>query len=377
MIPLNKCNYSDKSIKNIIKTFENNHQTGDGPFTQKCMDFFFTKYNLKNTFFTTSGTHALEMMAMILKIKSGDEIIMPTYTFVSSANAFAKFGGKPIFIDSLHSNPNMDDNLIESKISSKTRAILIVHYGGWTCNIEKVVLLCKKYNLLLLEDAAQSINHYYNGQILGSFGDLSAMSFHGTKIAGCGEGGMLIVNNDLYRHDAEIIREKGTNLKDYYAGKVPYYEWITTGSSYLLSDINAAYLLPQLENIDLLIDNRKSLWMAYYQNIKDSADYKKCPLQDSSSNFYIFYLKFKDRNIMNYYRNILKENGISSAPHFTCLHKSPYYTKNYPDNFETFENAEKFELILRLPLYNSMEMDKVFQISNVINNICYCEEIHK
>jgi dTDP-4-amino-4,6-dideoxygalactose transaminase len=370
MISLNKCNYTDASIANIKETFKNNHQTGDGPFTRKCMDFLREKYQFQHTLLTPSGTAALEMMAMVLRLEPGDEIIMPTFTFVSSANAFAKFGGKPIFIDSLKDNPNMDADLIEAKITNRTRAILTVHYGGWTCDMEKVAALCKKYNLVFLEDAAQSIHHYYADTPLGLYGDLSAVSFHGTKIAGCGEGGMLIVNNEAYVKDAEIIREKGTNLADYYKGLTTYYEWQVKGSSYLLSDINAAYLLPQLENIEEMITARKALWLMYYHGLKDTAHVTKCPLQADRSNFYIFYIKFNDGKTMNYYRQCLKDKGISSAPHFKCLHSSPYYRTNYPElTAERYENAESFECILRLPLYHLLEPEKVAQIVEVINSV--------
>ena len=356
-------------MANIEQTFQNNHQTGDGPFTRKCMEFFKAKYNMPRTLFTPSGTASLEMMAMILDLQPGDEVIMPAYTFVSSANAFAKFNCKPVFVDSLPDNPNMDADLIEAKITGRTRAILMVHYGGWVSDMAKCQALCEKYNLVLLEDAAQSVHHFYKGQPLGTFGDISAVSFHGTKIVGCGEGGMLIVNNEKYHARAEIIREKGTNLMDYYKGLTTYYEWMDKGSSYLLSDINAAYLLPQLEEIDQLAAQRKKLWRMYFEGLVSNENFIKCPQQDEGSNFYIFYIRFKTAAMMNHYRAELKAKGISSCPHFKPLHTSPYYVENYPDMRAAYPNAESFELILRIPLFNALEPEKVTYIVETINAI--------
>lgn len=370
-IVFNKPYFNKECTKNIKESVSMGTLSGDGYFSNKCYEFFRQNYGFENSLLVPSCTHALEMMAMLIDIEEGDEVIVPSYTFVSTANAFVKFGAKIVCVDSECSNPNINPFDIEKNINKKTKAVCIVHYAGWSCDMEKIQDICNKHNIILLEDAAQAIHSFYKGKPLGSFGAMSAFSFHETKNINCGEGGLLVVNDNKYLERSHIIREKGTNRTDFFKKKVSKYEWIDKGSSYLLSDINAAYLYPQLENIDLIINKRKCIWEKYYTNMKLLEKYnyfKTCDkLVDCSGNYHIFYLLFENSIKLNEIKDLLKNNNITSSTHYIPLHKCRYYLENF--EVKTLPNSEKFgECILRLPIYYDLNFNEVEFICRIIKN---------
>ena len=300
--------------------------TNNVSYINKCEVLLNTKYNFPHSILTTSCTHALEMMAMLLDISEGDEILVPSYTFVSTANAFVKFGATIKCIDSNKNNPNIDSNQIEKAITKKTKALVVVHYGGWACDMDKIVEICKKKNIYLLEDAAQAIHSYYKNKPLGSFGILSAFSFHETKNINCGEGGLLVINDKKLMGKAHIICDKGTNRYEFSKGKIDKYEWVGKGSSYPLSNINAAYLFPQLVNIDSIIQHRKQLWECYKKKLiflEEKEIGKLCEKQnDCKGNYHIFYIIFEDDSILKKVKSYLNINKIMSYTHYHPLHES-------------------------------------------------------
>ncbi len=369
-ILFNKPYFNDKCLEHIKQTFENNTQSGDGVFSKKIYDFLKNKYNFNNALLTTSCTHSLEMMAMLLNIKDGDEIIIPSYTFVSTANAFVKFGANIIFVDSCDDNPNIDPDKIIDKITEKTKALCIVHYAGWGCDMDKIVDICEKYNIVLLEDAAQAIHSYYKNKPLGSFGAMSAFSFHETKNINCGEGGLLVINDDKFIDRAEVIREKGTNRNKFFKGEVTKYQWIDKGSSYLLSDINAAYLYCQFEEIDCIMEKRKNVWEKYYEELNkiQNKDFITCKkINNCTGNYHIFYLLFENKDNLFNLKKYLTTNNIMTTTHYIPLHQSEYYLKS--NNPQTLLNAERFgNTLLRLPIFYSITDDDVqFIITKIIN----------
>jgi dTDP-4-amino-4,6-dideoxygalactose transaminase len=367
-IPYNKPYFNQKCLDYIKDTFHKGTQSGDGFYSKEIYKLLKDKYNFNNVLLTPSCTHSLEMMAMLLDVKKNDEIIIPSYTFVSTANAFVKFGARVIFVDSMLDNPNIDPNKIEEKITKNTKAICIVHYAGWACDMDKIIYICKKYNIILLEDAAQAIHSFYKNKPIGSFGAISAFSFHETKNINCGEGGMLIINDEKYLDRAEIIREKGTNRTKFSKGEINKYQWIDKGSSYLLSDINAAYLYPQFEDIDNIIFKRKIIWEKYYEELnkivnKNFITAEK--LNDCDGNYHIFYLLFKNNEELQKLKKYLNSNKILSVTHYVPLHRSEYYLKI--EKLEELKNADYFgNCLLRLPIFNSLsETDLDFIINKI------------
>lgn len=365
----NKPFFNEKCINNIRKTYEFGIQSGDGYFSKKCQEFFKNKYNFKYNLLVPSCTHALEMMAILLNINDNDEIIIPSYTFVSTANAFVKFGAKIVCVDSLNDNPNIDPNEIEKNINEKTKAVCIVHYGGWSCNMDEIVKICKRNNIILLEDAAQAINCFYKNQPLGTFGDMSAISFHETKNINCGEGGLLVLNNKEYIKRAEIIREKGTNRSSFFKGEIKKYEWIDKGSSYLLSDINCAYLYPQLEDIDDIINLRKKKWELYYSELKKLEKYNifkvNKKIKDCKGNYHIFYLLFNKNSDLKKIKKILINNNFKTTTHYVPLHESEYYIKNFGKKI--LKNCSNFgKNLLRFPLYHDFSFENIKKIIELI-----------
>ena len=272
MIPFNKPYLTGKETHYIYDAVNSGKLSGNGKYTQKCQLFFEEQYSFKKVLLTTSCTDALEMCAMLANIKEGDEVIVPSFTFVSTAIAFIRQGATIVFADSYSDNPNMDASTIESLITNKTKAIVPVHYAGVACDMDKIMELATKYNLLVIEDAAQAVDSYYTGKdglkrALGSIGHLAAFSFHETKNIISGEGGMLVINDDRFINRAEIIWEKGTNRAEFFRGEVNKYGWVDTGSSFLPSEIVAAFLWAQIENLDAIQKKRKSLWNFYYQKL--------------------------------------------------------------------------------------------------------------
>lgn len=343
----------------INEVIQSGLTSGNHQFSKRCSHFFRQKYDFEQNLLTTSCTDALEMTALLLDIKQGDEIIIPSYTFSSTANAFILKGAHIIFADSCANNPNINASSIEALISSKTKAIVVVHYAGIACDMDKIRKIANQYNIYVIEDAAQAIDSYYKNLPLGSLGDLSAFSFHQTKNIVCGEGGMLVVNNPKFAERAEIIWEKGTNRASFIRGEIKKYEWIDVGASYLLSDVLAAYLFAQLEQLDEIQRKRKKIWDYYFTNLKELEEFNvqlpNVPLY-TNSNGALFYLISNSADQRNALIKHLKDYKINAVFHYQSLHKSPYY-KNKHDGRQLL-NADKFtDCLLRLPLYYDLSKD--------------------
>lgn len=374
MIPFNKPYLTGKENDYIIEAVNSGKISGNGLFTKKCQDFFESKYRFKKVLLTTSCTDALEMAAMLANIKEGDEVIVPSYTFVSTAIAFVRQGAKIVFADSYGDNPNIDADKIEALITDKTKAIVPVHYAGVACDMDKIMDLAAKYNLLVIEDAAQAIDSYYTGKdgvkkALGSIGHLAAFSFHETKNIIAGEGGMLTINDDRFVHRAEIIWEKGTNRAEFFRGEVNKYGWVDTGSSFLPSEIIAAFLWAQIENIDDIQSKRKLLWNTYFDALKSQINFKT-PLLPSyaTNNAHMFYIIAKDINHRSQLINMLKENGFHSVFHYISLHSSDYYVSKHDKR--VLENSDKFtDCLLRLPLYYELSTQEILKLTSLINRL--------
>ena len=356
----------NKYINEVIKS---RHLSGDGVFTKKCNSFFENKWKFGKCLLTTSCTDALEMAALLLKIEPGDEVIMPSYTFVSTSNAFALRGAKIVFADSNKDNPNIDTNSIEALITLKTKAIVVVHYAGIACDMDTIMEIANKHKLFVVEDAAQAIDSYYKGKPLGSIGHLAAFSFHETKNIQCGEGGMLVINDTSFSKRAEIIREKGTNRSAFFRGEVDKYGWVDIGSSFLPSEILAAFLYAQLENIESTQKRRKEIWQQYYDALK-SLEKKGIQLpyipDYATNNGHMFYLvcnSLKERTDLT---EVLKENKIQGVFHYQSLHKSSFITaQNYP--VSKLPNCEKYtDCLLRLPLYYELSNEDINIISRQV-----------
>ena len=293
-VPFNKPCFIGKELDYISQAVKSGKISGDGMFTKKCHDFFETIYGFKKALLTTSCTDALEMAAILLDIKEGDEVIVPSFTFVSTANAFVLRGAKIVFVDSCSNHPNMDVTKIESLITKKTKVIVAVHYAGMACDMDVIMELAKKHNLFVVEDAAQSIHSFYKGKPLGSIGHLATFSFHETKNVSSGEGGMLVINDERFVKRAEVIREKGTNRSQFFRGEINKYDWVDIGSSFLPSDIIAAFLYAQLENIDKIQEKRSKIWIKYKEAFNSIATSGKVTLPEipvnATNNAHIFYL---------------------------------------------------------------------------------------
>ena len=355
MILFSKPSIYGNEEKYVSQVLRSGGLAGDGVFTEKCHRWFEKNTGTKKALLTTSCTHALEMAAILLDIQPGDEVIMPSFTFVSTANAFVLRGAKIIFVDIRPDTMNIDETKIEAAITKKTKVIVPVHYAGVACEMDTIMAIAKKHNLYVVEDAAQAIGSRYNGKTLGTIGDLGTYSFHETKNLTCGEGGVLLVNNEQFAKRAEIIREKGTNRSQFFRGEVNKYEWKDIGSSYLLSELNAAVLLAQLENMDAILRSRMDVWEQYYEGLQGRKGVEVPFVPEKClHNAHIFYLKCRDlkerENLLSY----LKKSGIPATFHYVPLHSSPA-----GEQFGSFQGEEKYttkesERLLRLPLYGSL-----------------------
>lgn len=374
MIPFNKPFFTGSETKYIEEAVRTGKISGNGYFTKKCQDFFETKYNFKKTLLTTSCTDALEMCAILANIGVDDEVIVPSYTFVSTALAFVRQGAKIVFADSQNNNPNIDALKIEELITSKTKAIVVVHYAGVACDMDKIMSLSIKYNLYVIEDAAQAIDSFYINQVgerkaLGSIGHLAAFSFHETKNIISGEGGMLVVNdNDLITR-AEIIWEKGTNRASFFRGEVNKYGWVDTGSSFLPSEIVSAFLWAQLENIEKIQAKRILIWEKYFNllsNKKHSLNFKLPEVSNfATNNGHMFYLVFDNIDNRTKVINKLKEYNILSVFHYLSLHSSEFY-KDKHDGRNLVNSDRYTDCLLRLPMYYELEIEQVELITDLI-----------
>lgn len=374
MIPFNKPFLTGKETEYIKDAVVSGKISGDGLFTKKCHTYFEEKYRFKKCLLTTSCTDALEMAAILINIQPGDEVIMPSYTFVSTANAFVLRGAIIVFTDSNVEHPGMNEDQIESLITEKTKAIVPVHYAGVACNMDKIMAIAEKYDLFVIEDAAQAIDAYYTGKEgikkpLGGIGHLSAFSFHETKNIMSGEGGMLVINDDQFVKRAEIIREKGTNRSSFFRGEIDKYGWVDMGSSFLPSDIIAAFLYAQLEQLFDIQQKRLFNWNNYYNLLNSLAEkeYFKLPHlpNGSTNNAHMFYIVC--RNITDRTRLIahLKESGINAVFHYISLHKSSFYESKH-DGRE-LAHADYFsDTLLRLPMYYELSVIDIKQITTSI-----------
>lgn len=366
-IPFNKPYLTGKETQYIEEAVKSGKISGNGIFTQKCQQFFESNYGFKKTLLTTSCTDALEMAAILINIKEGDEVIMPSYTFVSTANAFVLRGAKIVFADSMPNHPNMDATKIEPLITSKTKAIVPVHYAGVACDMDTIMDLAKKYNLFVVEDAAQAIDSYFIGKdglkkALGSIGHLAAFSFHETKNIISGEGGMLAINDEQFINRAEIIWEKGTNRSSFFRGEVDKYGWVDIGSSFLPSEIVAAFLWAQLENLEKIQNTRKAHWESYNSILSGWAKQHEISLPElphyATNNAHMFYLVCKNLEQRTALINHLKENDIWAVFHYISLHKSPFYEEKH-DGRVLPETDNFTDCLLRLPLFFELDSKEV------------------
>ena len=354
LIPFNKPFLTGKEVYYIRKAVLSGKISGNGFFSQKCHRFFESRYGIKKALLTTSCTDALEMCAILADIKNGDEVIIPSFTFVSTALAFVRQGAKIVFADSREDHPGINEDTLERLINNKTRAIVPVHYAGVACNMDKIMELAEKYNLLVIEDAAQSVESFYNGRPLGSIGHLAAFSFHETKNINSGEGGLLAINDSRFLKRAEIIWEKGTNRSEYFRGEVNKYGWVDIGSSFLPSEIIAAYLWAQLENLEQIQKKRSKMWNKYYKGLKNWALKNKVRLpyipEYASNNSHMFYLVCHNPEQRQALLLHLRNNGILAVFHYLSLHKSPFYASLY--NGDELPNSDRYtDCLLRLPLF--------------------------
>ena len=362
-IPFNKPYLTGKETFYIQQAVASGKISGDGIFTKKCHQFFEEKYAFKKALLTTSCTDALEMAALLIDIKEGDEIILPSFTFVSTANAFVLRGAKLVFADSRQDHPGLDEYALEQLITPKTKAIVVVHYAGVACDMDAIMALATKHNIFVIEDAAQAIDSFYKGRPLGSIGHLAAFSFHETKNIISGEGGMLVINDSRFAERAEIIREKGTNRSKFFRGEVDKYNWVDIGSSFLPSDIIAAFLYAQLENIELIQNKRKLLWKTYFDELSAISDQIQLPsIPDfATNNAHMFYIVCKDENQRNALILHLKNADVHSVFHYLSLHKSPFYADKHGDRVLPLSDFYTNGLI-RLPLFFELETSQVESI---------------
>lgn len=369
MIPFNKPYLTGKETQYIIEAVNSGKISGNGIFTHKCQSYFESHFGFKKALLTTSCTDALEMCAILANIETEDEVIVPSYTFVSTALAFVRQGAKIVFADSNAENPNIDVPSIESLITNKTKAIVVVHYAGIACDMDKIMSLANKYDLLVIEDAAQAIDSYYKGNPLGSIGHLAAFSFHETKNIISGEGGMLTINDDRFIDRAEIIWEKGTNRSAFFRGEIDKYNWVDTGSSFLPSEVTAAFLYAQLENLERIQDRRKEIWNTYNDELKRLIKYGiKLPIipKNSTNNGHMFYLICNSTEERASLIAFLKENGIHAVFHYLSLNESPYYKNKYK-GAQLINSNIYTERLIRLPLFFELTYsDQEYIINKII-----------
>ncbi len=370
MINFNEPPYVGKEVSYIKDAISNNKISGDGKYTKLCNEWLEYKTGTKKALLTTSCTHATEMAAMLADIKPGDEVIMPSFTFVSTADAFVLRGATVVFVDIRPDTMNIDENLIEAAITDKTKAIVPVHYAGVSCEMDTIMDIAKKHNLIVIEDAAQSIMSTYKGKPLGTIGDYGCFSFHETKNYSMGEGGALLINDDSKIELAEIIREKGTNRSKFFRGEINKYTWIEVGSSYLPSDMNAAYLWAQLEMADIINNQRLKLWNFYFDKLEKVAESGHIELpyipKECEHNAHMFYIKTKDLEERTALINYLKKNDVWAVFHYIPLHSAPAGVKYGRFNGEDIYTTKESERLVRLPMFYSLKENQVKKICDLI-----------
>lgn len=379
MIPFSKATYVGNELKYVEEAVVSRNISGDGAFTKKCNRWFEERFDVNKVLFTTSCTHALEMAAYLCKIKPGDEVIMPSFTFASTADAFALRGAKIVFVDIRPDTMNIDETKIEQAITDKTKVIVPVHYAGVACEMDTIMDIARRHHLLVVEDAAQGITSTYKGKYLGTIGDFGCFSFHETKNFCMGEGGALAFQNADYIEKAEILREKGTNRSKFWRGEIDKYTWVDLGSSYLPSELNMAYLWGQFEMADEIQNQRMERWYQYYDGLKDLMmrgfiELPQIP-KGCVHNAHVFYIKLQDELVRSQLIKWLKDNGINATFHYIPLHTVPA-GKKYGrfvgrDQYTTVES----ERLLRLPLYYGLKKDEVEVILGCIRD--YFERLNR
>ena len=379
-ISFNRPPFVGKETEYIKEAVEKNGMIcGDGPFTKKCSQWMKERFQTKNVLLTTSCTHALEMAAFLADIQPGDEVIMPSYTFVSTADAFVLRGATCVFVDIRPDTMNIDETKIEEAITEKTKAIVPVHYAGVSCAMDEIMAIAKKYNLKVVEDAAQGVNAFYKGKALGTIGDFGCYSYHETKNYSMGEGGAILFQDDRYLEPAEILREKGTNRSQYFRGQIDKYTWVGYGSSYLPSDMNAAYLWAQLEEADKINDKRLSIWNFYHEELKELED--KGVLERpyipeyATHNAHMYYIKVKDLRVRTKLLAYLKERGILSVFHYVPLHSATAGKKFGRFHGEDVYTTKESERLCRLPMYYSLSLEEAAEVVKALKEFPEYETI--
>lgn len=371
-IPFNKPFLTGKEAHYMYQAVYTGTLSGNGVFTKRCHKYFEDKYGFKKVLLTTSCTDALEMCAILSGVGPGDEVIVPSYTFVSSALAFVRQGCKIVFADSMQQNPNLDAEKLESLITERTKVIVPVHYAGVACDMDRIMEIANRHNILVVEDAAQAIDSYYKGRPLGSIGHMSAFSFHETKNIISGEGGMLAINDERFIRRSEIIWEKGTNRSEFYRGVVNKYGWCDTGSSFLPSEVISAFLWAQLENMDEIQSKRKVIWDYYRDNLQSLADEGFFRMPDipsyATNNAHMFYIVCRSLDERTQLIDYLKSNNVQAVFHYLSLHKSEYYKQNYSDS-PSLPYCEGYEdCLLRLPLFYDLTVEDTHRVVSLIKD---------
>lgn len=372
MIPFNKPYCSGRELSYMAEVCRSTTMSGNGEFTKLCHGFFEKRYGFKKSLLCTSGTDALEMCAMLCELQPGDEVIVPSYTFVSSALAFLREGAYVRFADSGSENPNITADIIRPLINDKTRAICVVHYAGVACDMDAIMQLAEEHNLLVIEDAAHCIDSYYKGRPLGSIGHLAAFSFHETKNISSGEGGMLAVNDERFVRRAEILWEKGTNRAEFYRGMVNKYGWCDMGSSFLPSEFNAAFLWAQLEQLEEIQNQRKHIWNMYDEALRGKTLANGIqvmpPTPDyATNNAHMYYMLCPSLEVRTHFMNYLKNNGVQTTFHYLPLHSSTYYQDKHDGR--PLPNCDRYgETLVRLPLFHELTDEQIEKITRLIIN---------
>ena len=369
MIPFNKPYCSGRELEYMKEVCHSTTMSGNGDFTKRCHAFFEQRYGFRKCLLTTSGTDALEMCAMLCELKPGDEVIVPSYTFVSTALAFLREGATVVFADSGTGNPNMTVETLRPLISEKTRVIAVVHYAGVACDMDGIIQLAREHDLLVVEDAAHAIDSFYKGRPLGSIGHLAAFSFHETKNISSGEGGMLVVNDERFVRRSEIIWEKGTNRAEFYRGMVNKYGWCDLGSSFLPSEFNSAYLWAQLEQIDDIQNSRKRIWNIYDERLRGQADADNITIPAlpdyATNNAHMYYLVCSSLDYRTHLMAWLKEHDVQATFHYLPLHSSTYYREHH--EVPHLPQADRYgDCLVRLPLYYELTDEEAVRVAELI-----------
>lgn len=368
MIPFNVPPYIGKEFDYMREAVENMKICGDGPFTKKCDEWMENRFKAQKVMLTTSGSSALDMAAMLCSIKPGDEVILPSFTFSSTANSFVLAGARLVFVDIRPDTMNIDEKKIEDAITDRTKVICPVHYAGVACEMDTIMEIARKHNLLVVEDAAQGVMSTYKGKALGTIGDFGCFSFHETKNYSMGEGGAIVINNEKYIEKAEILREKGTNRSQFFRGQVAKYNWVDFGDSYLQSDLNAAYLWAQLENADEINNNRLETWDAYYEAFKPLEEKGIITLptipEGCVHNAHMFYIKCKNLEIRQAYIKFMKENDILCVFHYVPLHSAPAGLKFGRFVGEDEHTTPDSDRLVRLPMYYNIAIEDLEKVIN-------------